>query len=303
MLQDKRGIPYWDPYLNRIEFEKVYGSGSVQFLYGTQFGFGLADQFLTRPWISKIVGAYQSSFISRKEINSFIKRYEIPMEDYDSPGFRSFNEFFIRKFKPGKRSFTTSPSIMPAFSEGRYFGFDSIEDSIAYPVKGKFLTPEGLLSHPKYGRDFQKGPMLICRLCPLDYHRFHFPDDGVIDDYYSVHGKLHSVNPVVFNRKPDVFLINERQVSILNTRHFGKLAFIEVGALCVGKIVQTAPSFSPFNRGDEKGYFLFGGSTVIVIGQPGRWKPDPLIVEKTHSRVEVYKKLGDPVASATQTHS
>lgn len=111
------------------------------------------------------------------------------------------------------------------------------------------------------------------------------------------HGKLHSVNPLALRRKADLFLHNERQISLLNTDHFGRLAYVEVGALCVGKIVQTFGS-SLFQRGEEKGYFLFGASTVIVYGEPGAWRPSEDLLQQSAQGRETLVELGSPVAKA-----
>jgi phosphatidylserine decarboxylase len=140
--------------------------------------------------------------------------------------------------------------------------------------------------------------LLLARLCPVDYHRFHFPDNGQVVEDYRIHGLFHSVNPLALKVKPDIFIQNERHVTILDTENFGKLAYIEVGAICVGKIIQSTklhPS-KTFSRGDEKGYFLFGGSTVIVLGEKGKWKPSVDIVDNTHQGIETYLHLGTSVA-------
>ena len=134
--------------------------------------------------------------------------------------------------------------------------------------------------------------LFIARLCPVDYHRFHFPDDGHYLDLYRIPGRLHSVNPMALKAKGDILITNERHVSILQLKHFGKMAFIEVGATCVGRIVQLSPNDREFKRGDEKGMFLFGGSTVIGIGQPGAWELAPNILEHTNNRIESYLRLG-----------
>jgi phosphatidylserine decarboxylase len=108
---------------------------------------------------------------------------------------------------------------------------------------------------------------------------------------------LHSVNPIALKQRSKIFITNERHVSILETKHFGKLAYIEVGALCVGKIVQTHKESEPFSKGDEKGYFLFGGSTVILIGQAGRWNLDEDLLLKTRQNQETLVRLGEPIAT------
>ena len=210
--------------------------------------------------------------------------------------YSTFNNFFIRRFKEEARTFEKEANLLPAPCEARYFGFESLKDEDTIPVKGRFWSPKALLNSEKWASEFEQGPALLARLCPVDYHRFHFPDDGEVLDSFRVSGKFHSVNPLALKANDKIFQENERQVSILETKNFGKLAYIEVGAMMVGKIVQTYEGNS-FTRGQEKGYFLFGGSTVIVFGQKGLWKPDQDILEKTSDSMETYIKLGSSIAS------
>jgi phosphatidylserine decarboxylase len=242
-------------------------------------------------------GAYQASSISRHKVRPFIEKFKIPMEEYEDKKFGSFNDFFIRRFRDGARTFESSPKQMPAFSEARYFGFDRVDSELQFPVKGQWLTAQSVLEDQKLAAPFEGGPMLLARLCPTDYHRFHYPDDGRILESRRLPGRLHSVNPLALQYKGEILATNERHVSILETEHFGRLAYVEVGALCVGKIVQTNPNQREFRRGDEKGYFLFGASTVIVFGEPGRWRPDADLLEQTSKKRETFVKLGQSVAS------
>ena len=186
---------------------------------------------------------------------------------------------------------------MGAFAEARYFGYEQVHDELRIPVKGNFLTAAKLLGNTKYAGEFEGGPLLLARLCPVDYHRYHYADAGETLENYRIHGKYDSVNPLALKYKQDIFIKNERRVSVVNTENFGKLAYIEVGATCVGKIVQTSDEKKPHLRGEEKGYFLFGGSTVIVLGEKGRWVPSQDILEHTQKGLETYVQLGDEVAS------
>jgi len=185
---------------------------------------------------------------------------------------------------------------MPAFAEARYTGHASITNETTFPVKGKYLTAEGLLGNADIARPFHEGPLMIARLCPVDYHRYHYPDSGKVLDHYPVKGRYDSVNPLALRLKPEIFIENERHVSLLQTEHFGKIAYIEVGAICVGKIVQSHRWNKPFMRGEEKGYFLFGGSTVVILGEKGAWRPSDDILEKSKQNIETYVQLGDEVA-------
>jgi phosphatidylserine decarboxylase len=288
-------IRFWNRELQTEETELVFGEAAVRWLYQTRPGQWLVDHLLSKRWISVIYGAFQSSSLSRGKIGPFIKKFKIPMKEYEAVHFQTFNDFFIRKFRPGARPFVEDPDRMPAFSEARYLAFEKIQAGQLFPVKGNYLTAEALFGNAELAAPFIGGPLLLARLCPVDYHRFHFPDAGKIEKTWRVHGALHSVNPLALHYRGDIFATNERQVSILETRNFGRLAYIEVGALCVGKIVQSWKTKN-FERGQEKGHFLFGGSTVIVLGEPGKWAPDPDLLEQTLRQRETLIKLGTSLA-------
>jgi phosphatidylserine decarboxylase len=292
-------ITFWNRAEKREQIEQVYGDGFVRFLYGTAPGQAIADLFAGRA-ISQAYGALQASFLSRRKIQPFIRKFKIPMEEYEDPGFQSFNDFFIRKFKPGRRVFAADSSRMPAPAEARYLAWDRIAPDQTFPVKGTHLSAAAILGvDSRLAQEFEGGPLMIARLCPVDYHRYHYPDDGSTLEHYRVGGKLHSVNPLALKANSEILATNERYVSILETRNFGKLAYVEVGAMMVGRIVQTHAWDQPFKRGDEKGYFLFGGSTVIVLGQAGKWRPDSDILEQTARNRETYVRIGDALALAS----
>jgi phosphatidylserine decarboxylase len=282
--------------------EKVYGQKIINWLYGTRSGY-LASSLLCSSRLSKLYGAVQNSeLLSQHKVKKFIKDFNIEMKEFEfeeggsaEKPFSNFNSFFVRKFKEGERVFPDLAHNMGAFAEGRYLGFESIGPHVQIPVKGKYLDPVTMISNDKWGDLFLDGPLLIGRLCPSDYHRFHFPDNGQILDFYKIPGELHSVNPWALKRKEDIFLKNERHVTILDTENFGKLAYIEVGAMMVGKIVQSFEG-KTFLKGQEKGYFLFGGSTVIVVGEKGKWSPSGDILNYSKKGVEVFLKLGDIVS-------
>lgn len=298
-------IQYFNRYSGQIETEKVYGDAFVKAMYKTSLGKILAP-IVTSRYLSKAYGQLQSNMFTQLKVPGFVKSYKINLDEYE-PGsvqvgnqtlsYRNFNEFFIRKFKPGIRVFEQTLATMPAFSEARYFGHSTINNELKVPVKGKFLGAIELIGDKKLANDFVGGPLLIARLCPVDYHRYHYPDNGTTVKAFQIKGGFHSVNPLALRMKENIFIENERRVAILQTENFGKLAYIEVGATCVGKIVQTFDEDQPFQRGDEKGYFLFGGSTVIVLGEPGFWTPSEDILTNTAKGLETYIKLGDGVAT------
>jgi phosphatidylserine decarboxylase len=289
---------------NKKEIEKVYGDSMLKLAYNTIFGKVLAP-FIASRSMSKFYGSLQDSKSSSKKVPPFLKNFNIQIDQYNKgsypekpieDSYKSFNEFFIRTFKDGQREFVPDSSKMAAFAEARYFGHEKVTDELKVPVKGSMIKAIDLIGNSDLGKDFIGGPFIIARLCPVDYHRYHYPDNGKTTTSYQIAGDFHSVNPLALQYRNDIFIKNERRVSILETENFGKLAYIEVGATCVGKIVQSFDESRDFKRGDEKGYFLFGGSTVIVCGEPGKWKPSSDMIENTKLGIETYIQLGDEVA-------
>lgn len=296
-MGEPHAIEYWDRRTGRAEQEQVFGDVLLRWVYGAGWHQRTVKALAIRRTLSRIVGLYQSSPLSRRRIARFVRDYRVAMDEFQPGPFRSFNDFFVRAFKPGARPFDTDPTALPAFAEGRYLAFAALGGGETFPVKGIHMSAEAVLRDPERAAPFRDGPALIARLCPVDYHRFHYPDDGRTAIQYQVAGRLHSVNPFALRRHGAVFATNRRSVGILETEHFGRLAYVEVGALCVGRIVQTHPVEEPFRRGAEKGCFLFGGSTVILFGEAGRWVPDADLLEQTARRRETLVRLGERVAA------
>lgn len=292
----RRAIQIWNRASGRVETEKVFGDLWVRLLYGGAGGHLLARGILSRRIVSRLVGALQSTRCSARRIRPFVDAFAIPMDEYEDREWSSFNDFFIRRFRPGARGFVADPRAMPAFVEARYLAFDHIHRDVTFPVKGRFLTPAAIFDDSD-AASFEGGPMLLARLAPVDYHRFHFPDDGEISGQRRIPGRLHSVNPVALRRRPHILASNQRHLTFMETSHFGRLAMVEVGAMNVGRIVQTHPGAS-FERGQEKGYFCFGASTVLLFGEPGRWRPAADLLEQTALERESLVRLGEEVARA-----
>jgi phosphatidylserine decarboxylase len=297
-------IKFFNRMTGQMEVEKVYGDAFIKLLYQSHIGHSIKAA-ITNKFFSKAYGAFQDHPSSHRKVKPFIKKFNIPIDDYE-PGSRpsndirdsysSFNEFFIRKFKRDKRAFVSEIKRMPAFAEARYVGFEAVNNKTLYPVKGSYLRAKDLVGNDEIAKIFEGGPLLIARLCPVDYHRYHYPDSGKVIEHYPIHGSYDSVNPIALKYSPEIFIKNERYVSILQTENFGRLAYIEVGATCVGKIIQSHRWSKPFLRGEEKGYFLFGGSTVILLGEKGLWRPSADIILNTQNGCETYLHLGQEVA-------
>ncbi|MBU6153306.1 MAG: phosphatidylserine decarboxylase [Bdellovibrionales bacterium] len=298
-------IPYFNRVTKTIETEHVYGGAYLNWAYQSRLGFYLTDKFFSKRWLSRIFGAFEDSALSRSRIKDFISRYGIDMRDFEAEDYFCFNDFFIRKFKAGKRPFSQADRDFCAGAEARYYVFPELKPRQKFDVKGIEIDLEELLRDSELAQEFVGGCMILARLCPVDYHRFHFPFSGLLTRHYRIAGGLHSVNPVAIEATPKVFLENERQVAVMEHPKFGRVAMIEVGALGVGKIVQSAYSGRSsmplkFEKGLEKGYFLFGGSTVIWLLQKEKFKPSQDILENSSKGLETWVPLGQPLGELNE---
>lgn len=243
-----------------------------------------------------LIAAYQNTSFSARKIEPFVRKHQIDMTEFESGPFRTYAEFFDRRFLPGKRTFPKSPEHMGAFAEARYFGWERLEPNMQFPIKGHSLTPEILFGNADRAREFDGGPVILARLSPMDYHHLHYVDDGNTIDCWRLGSRLWTVNRNALQHQPDILFRNERSVQLLDTVQFGRLGLVEIGALSVGRIVQVHDVNEPFKRGQEKSMFKFGGSAVVLFGQAGKWRPEEDILEHTQKGHETLIRLGQPIA-------
>ena len=250
----------------------------------------------SEPLYDWLVALYQSTGRSARQIEPFVRKHHIDMSEFKPVVYRSFADFFDREFTPDARPFVSGPQRMAAFAEARYFGWKKIEASQEFPIKARSLNAAQVLGGNARAAPFIGGPVILGRLSPVDYHHVHYPDDGTTLERAQLGRSLWTVQWRALQHQPDILLRNERQINILATRHFGRMAFVEVGAMSVGRIVQVHPLDQPYNRGDEKSVFKFGGSAVIIFGEPGAWQPSKDILRNTNDHRETLIQLGDEIA-------
>jgi phosphatidylserine decarboxylase len=265
-------------------------------LAGTRLGRLGGDLLFSRRFFSRIATWYSHAAGSRGRIDGFIESFAVDMSEYEAGDFETFNDFFIRRFRAGARTFESDPGRLPAWAEGACLAWERLCGDETFPVKGQYLTAAALLGDAEAAAPFAGGPALLIRLRPQDYHRFHHADAGPVRRRWELPGRLHTVNLLALRHRPDTLVRNCRQVTLQDSQNFGRLAYVEVGAVLVGRIVQTG-SDKPA-RGDEKGYFEYGGSTVILFGEPGAWRPDDDLLRNTADEIETLVRLGMPVATA-----
>jgi len=222
------------------------------------------------------------------------------MSQFEIPpgGFRNFNEFFTRKLKPGARPVDRDPRNVVSPCDARLLAFTGVSAAQEFVVKGSPVRLARLLGEAELAGAYNGGTAFIYRLAPCDYHRFHFPEDGVPEPAVKIPGNLHSVNPWALESGRPILERNQRQRTLLRTDH-SVLCMVEIGALCVGSIVQTFKAGTPVVRGQEKGYFQFGGSTIVVLYEPGRVTVEEEILRRSAQGVETLVRVGRPVGRYT----
>ncbi len=276
------------------EYEEIaqYGQGALNFLYGNFFGRVLL-RIAVSPCVSRLYGNINSKKRSVKRIPDFISSYNINMEDYEDREYTSFNDFFARKLRPGARTMDEDPKRLISPADSKLLVYP-IEDDLRIEVKGRTYSLPELLSGDEELPRYAGGLCLVYRLCVDDFHRYCFPDNGSLISQKTIRGKFHTVSPVSKDYK--IYKENHRVVSFLSTENFGEVIHIEVGAMLIGKIVNR--DVKEFSKGEEKGYFEPGGSTIIEIFEKDSVRIDEDILTQSRDHIETKVKFGEGVGSA-----
>lgn len=257
------------------------------FLYENAFGRCLL-KFLYLPFISKIGGVFMNSYLSKKMIKKFIIKNNIDMNDYNEENYKCFNDFFIRKIKEGRRAINNDNNILMSPADSKLSAY-KISDQNSFKIKKSIYSLNDLFGEKI--SDFENGYALVFRLGVSDYHHYIFIDDGTIDCEKIIKGRLHTVRPIAVDNE-NVFIQNSREISMLRTKNFGDIYMCEVGAMMVGKIVNEKTK-GKFKRGEEKGYFKFGGSTIILLVKNVTIDED--IITNTNMHIETVVKMGESI--------
>ncbi len=252
-------------------------SGALRFLYHNPVG-RLLLKLLTTRLISKICGAFMNSRLSKPMIGRFIRKNNIDMSQYLPADYTCFNDCFCRKIKPELRPVPTDPTLFVAPCDGLLSVFP-IQNDTVLPIKQSRYTIADLLQNEQLAQEFQDGVCLVFRLCVHHYHRYCYPVSGTKGENVFLPGKLHTVRPIALEAGP-VFTQNCREYTLLTCQPFGKLVQMEVGAMLVGKIANHHGA-GEITRGQEKGMFLYGGSTVVVLLQKDKVTLDPALAQAT----------------------
>jgi len=293
-------IRYFHRAKKTVETERVYGEAWLRWTYGNALGrFGL-ELVIKRALLSRLYGWRMNWRYSAQKILPFIDQYDLDVDEFAKSAFsfKTFNDFFFRALKPGARPIAAGDRVAALPADGRHLVFPIIDASAGFYAKGQRFDLKAFLRDEALAAEFAGGAMLISRLCPVDYHRFHFPVAGTPGEPRLVNGWLYSVSPIALRQNLAYLWENKRAVTLLESPVFGRVAIVEIGATMVGSILQTFIPGRAVAKGGEKGLFKFGGSCVVTLFRPGRIRFDADLVAQSASQMEVYAKMGERLGEA-----
>lgn len=290
-------IKYIDRASGEIKTENVPGEGILKWLYSSATGKAALHILVKRKIISAIGGWYMNTSYSKKRIEKFIHQHQINIREFEiekSSDFKSFNDFFYRRLKPNAREIGNK-LVSPA--DGKILVFPALKDVNSFFIKGTAFSLDDFLGDKTLAEKYKNGSMAIIRLAPPDYHRYHFPATGMASESVKIKGHYYSVSPLALQKSLRIFCENKREYCQLSTKEYGELLIVDVGATMVGSIIQTYTANTTVNKGDEKGYFAFGGSTLVLFFEEGKLLFDSDLIENTRQGFETTVKVGENIAS------
>lgn len=279
----------------KIEIEKVAGESYLKWLYYNPLGKITAKTLVKNKFLSEYYGKKMKEKDSRFKVPKFVDEYNINLDESQEQYFDSFNDFFIRKLKPEARPIDLLEDSLVSPADGKILAFENLKDTSSFFIKGKEFSLEKFFQGKQIYKNFINGTMLIIRLCPTDYHRYHFPCDGIAYEDVKIDGDYYSVSPYAVKQNIDIYFNNKRSYCLIESKKFGNVVMAEIGATMVGSIVQTYKENSIVSKGQEKGYFEFGGSTTILFFEKGKVTIDQDLLENTKKGLETQIFMGEKI--------
>lgn len=286
-------IHYYERTSRELKIEKVAGERWLVWLYYHPVGEASLWALAKRKLASSIYGKKMDGRASAKKIPPFVEDFDIDLSLAREQEFQTFNDFFTRKLREEARPVDTCPTVLVSPADGKILAYEDISQS-DFIIKEHRFDIASFLDNPDLARRYQDGSVIVIRLAPVDYHRFHFPAGGNASQSHKISGDYYSVNPLALRKKAEIFCLNKREFTLVSNPLFGKFVIAEVGATLVGSIVQSFQA-GPVNKGEEKGYFKFGGSTVVLLFEKNKIRIDPDLLLHTAKGYETAVKMGERI--------
>ena len=290
-------IQFYDRYSQSLKLEAVYGDTALRLTYDTLPGRGLAHLFFARPFFSRLFGWHMARPSTRRKIRPFIAAYGIDETEFAQPveAYASFNAFFHRELKPQVRPVNPHPDSVVFPADARHLGFPELGKEERVFVKGQHWDLRALLGgDEELTERFSGGTLVLSRLCPVDYHHFHYPVAGKLTASRWLDRLLFSVNPIALRRNLEYLWRNRRCLTRIQTDRHGEVCLLEIGATNVGSIRHhPVPEDGTVAKGAPRGWFEFGGSSIITLFEKGRVSLSDDLLDVSRKGIELYAHVGD----------
>ncbi len=266
---------------------------ALDFFYGTFIGRIILRLFITKG-MANLLALYMNSRLSKHKIKKFVNKNDINVFEYDDKKYKSYNDFFIRKVLSEKRPINTTKDVLISPCDSKVTAY-KIEEDLTLNIKNAYYSIDTLVEKNVMD-DYKGGTALVFRLSTDNYHRYCYIDSGSKGKNFHIKGVYHTVQPISLKHY-NFYKTNNREWTILNTNNFGKVIQVEVGALCIGRIHNNHESYI-FKRGEEKGYFEFGGSTIVLLFKKNVVKLDDDIYNNSKEGIETIVKYGERIGKS-----
>ncbi len=294
---ERAPITYFDRYQKAYRQERIYGEPFLRLLYGNAAGRALVRLLVSRPLFSRWYGWLMRRPASARHIRPFIEKYGLNAAEFAQPveAFASFNAFFCRELRPEARPVDPDPAAVVFPADGRHLGWQTLGGEQRVFVKGQRWDLAALLGgDAALAARYAGGTLLLSRLCPVDYHHFHFPVAGRVLETRWAGRRLYSVNPLALRQRLAYLWQNRRCLTRLASERCGEVCLIEIGATHVGSLRhRPLPPDGQVAKGAPKGWFELGGSAVITLFEPGRVHLSRDLLTLTAEGTELYAHMGD----------
>lgn len=292
-LNDRQVVVY-DRETGEKVNEIVFGGNSLLLMYRGIYPTRPVEFIISRSLFGRLYARLQTTRFSRRKIGRIVSHYDIDASEFVKPidQFETFNAFFTRELKPEARPIEGSENIAVTPCDAKYLVFDDLSAGMPACIKEEEYYLDTLLDDKVLASRYRDGSMAVIRLALTDYHRFHFPLDCVPGTSRLIGGHLYPVNPYALYDNLRQYSRDKRMITELDSDLFGKVLMVEVGATAVGSIVQTFTPGQRYRKGDEKGYFSLGGSSIVILFEKGKIRFDDDLRQMTAQDIEVRSRYG-----------
>jgi phosphatidylserine decarboxylase len=292
----------WNRETKQLEDVRVYKSEAMIFIHRSPLARLLMSKIATLPFFSTLMALKDYTRLSKKKVLEFVKDNNLDVNEFEKPvtEYPSFSKFFIRRLKTEARPVCSDAEALVSPADGVLSVFPDLSGVPSFIIKGQNFTLSSLLKDERLTGEFMGGTLAVIYLSPTDYHRYHYPCDCMLERQYTLGNRLFSVNPIAMENGFRPFDVNVRTVSLLNNEKTGRFLMIEVGAMYVGRLVQASPEPGQKFKGQEKGYFGLGGSSIVLVFKKGAVKFDDDILDWSAKSVSSRVKMGEKISATRE---